>query len=83
MLDEISANENLLRMVIEVMPVGVWIFNEKGKVISGNSAGKEIWKGLRHVDVSDLGIYKAWYTDTKALIASASNGPLGASLKPR
>ena len=70
MLDEISANENLLRMVIEVMPVGVWIFNEKGQVISGNSAGKEIWKGLQHVDISDLGIYKAWYTDTKALIAS-------------
>ncbi|MFL5739882.1 MAG: PAS domain S-box protein [Flavisolibacter sp.] len=68
MLDDISANENLLRMVIEVMPVGVWIFNEKGQVISGNSAGKEIWKGLQHVGISDLGIYKAWYTDTKALI---------------
>jgi PAS domain S-box-containing protein len=69
MLDEISANENLLRMVIEVMPVGVWIFNEKGQVISGNSAGKEIWKGLQHVDINDLGIYKAWYPDTKAQIA--------------
>jgi PAS domain S-box-containing protein len=69
MLDEISANENLLRMVIEVMPVGVWIFNEKGQVISGNSAGKEIWKGLQHVDISDLGIYNAWYPDTKAPIA--------------
>ena len=70
MLDEVSVNENLLRMVIDVMPVGVWIFNEKGQVISGNSAGKEIWKGLRHVDISDLAFYKAWYTDTKALIAS-------------
>jgi PAS domain S-box-containing protein len=70
MLDEISANENMLRMVIELMPVGVWIFNEKGQVISGNSAGKEIWKGLQHVDISELGIYKAWYAGTKVLIAS-------------
>lgn len=69
MLDEVSTNENLLRKVIETMPVGIWIFDEKGHVISGNSAGKEIWKGLQHVDISDLGIYKAWYTDTKALIA--------------
>lgn len=69
MLDEISTNENLMRKVIEMMPVGVWIFNEKGQVVSGNSAGKEIWKGLQQVDISDLGIYKAWYTDTKALIA--------------
>jgi len=69
MLDEIVTNEDLMRKVIETMPVGVWIFNEKGQVISGNSAGKEIWKGLQHVDISDLGIYKAWYTDTNTLIA--------------
>jgi PAS domain S-box-containing protein len=69
MLDEISANESLLRMVIEVMPVGVWIFNEQGQVISGNSAGKEIWKGLRNVDISELWIYNAWYADTKEFIA--------------
>jgi PAS domain-containing protein len=54
MLDEISANEKLLAMVLENMPVGVWILNEKGDIISANSASEKIWAGLKYVGLRDF-----------------------------
>jgi len=68
MLDEISANENLLRMVIENMPVGVWILNEKGETLSANSAGKQIWPDSKHAGIKEFEVYKIWNPDTKKSI---------------
>jgi PAS domain S-box-containing protein len=68
MLDQISSDEKLLSMVVENMPVGVWILNEKGKIISANSAGREIWGGTHYVDINEFNIYKGWLTSTKELI---------------
>jgi PAS domain-containing protein len=33
-------SEQLLRNVMETLPVGVWITDRHGKIISGNEAGK-------------------------------------------
>jgi PAS domain S-box-containing protein len=68
MLDEISRNETLLSMVIENMPVGVWILNEKGEFVSGNSAGKQIWWGSQNMDIHEFKNYKGWRTDTNKLM---------------
>jgi PAS domain-containing protein len=65
MLDEISANERLLAMVLENLPVGVFVLKEDGVIRSSNAAGKEIWKDIRYVGVEKYGEYKAWFTDTK------------------
>jgi len=68
MLDDISKNEKLLSMVIENMPIGVWIFNEKREIISANSAGRQIWEGSKDVGKTGPANYKAWLTSTKKLI---------------
>jgi PAS domain S-box-containing protein len=64
MLDEISANEKLLSSVLQNLPVGVWILDDKGEIISCNPAGDELWKGVKHVGVDEYHAYKAWFTET-------------------
>lgn len=68
MLDEISANEKLLAMVLENMPIGVWLLNEKGDIISANSASGKIWTGLKFVGMKDFGLFKGWFTDTGKVV---------------
>jgi len=70
MLDEISANEKLLSKVLENMPVGVWLLNEKGDIISANSASEKIWSGLKFVGLKDFGLFKGWFTDTGKSVAA-------------
>lgn len=65
MLDDISANEKLLSMVIENMPVGIWIFNEKREFISGNSAGNQIWGGSKFLANNRTADYEAWHAETR------------------
>lgn len=64
MLDEISSNEKLLSLVLENMPVGVWVLDEKGNIVSGNTAVREMWKGIKYVGIDDYTIYKGWFTET-------------------
>jgi PAS domain S-box-containing protein len=68
MLDEISANEKLLAMVLENMPVGVWLLNEKGDIISANSASEKIWSGLKFVGLKDFGLFKGWFIETGKIV---------------
>lgn len=64
MLDEINANERKLSIVLEHLPVGVWILNEEGKIIYGNKASKEIWHGAKYVGIDQYAEYKAWFVKT-------------------
>ena len=74
MLDEISANEKLLAKVLENMPVGVWLLNEKGDIISANSASEKIWSGLKFVGPKDFGLFKGWFTDTGKIVEAGQWG---------
>ncbi|MBP1693859.1 MAG: histidine kinase, partial [Chloroflexi bacterium] len=57
-------NEELLKKVLELMPVGVWILDKDGKVIHGNPASQKIWSGARYVGPEQYGEYKGWRADT-------------------
>jgi PAS domain-containing protein len=81
MLDEISANEKLLAMVLENMPVGVWLLNEKGDIISANSASEKIWSGLEFVGLKDFGLFKGWFTDTGKMVEPGEWGGAIAIIK--
>ena len=81
MLDEISANEKLLAKVLENMPVGVWILNEKGDIISANSASEKIWTGLKYVGLKDFGLFKGWFTDTGKMVEAGQWGAAIAIMK--
>lgn len=64
MLDEISSQEALLSTVMENLPVGIWLINEKGEIVSGNTEGKRIWAGARYIGAEQFGEYKGWFLDT-------------------
>jgi diguanylate cyclase (GGDEF)-like protein/PAS domain S-box-containing protein len=62
--------EQLLRQVLDSLPVGVWITDKQGKIISGNPEGQRIWAGARYVGTDQYGEYKGWWADTGKPIAA-------------
>ncbi|MEW6330654.1 MAG: PAS domain S-box protein [Pseudomonadota bacterium] len=67
--ETIRRNEELLRTVMEALPVGVWITDRDGGIISANEAGKRVWAGAKYVGVEQYGEYKGWWADTGKPIA--------------
>lgn len=55
---------DLLRNVVEILPVGVWIMDQDGKILYGNPAGHRIWAGVRYSGVEQFGEYKGWWVAT-------------------
>jgi diguanylate cyclase (GGDEF)-like protein/PAS domain S-box-containing protein len=66
--EALKKNEQLLKSTLEILPVGVWIINEKGEVIFGNPAGKKICAGSSYVGAEQFGAYKGWWLDSGKLI---------------
>lgn len=62
--EETARSEELLRTILEALPVGVWILNENGAIIHGNPAADRIWAGSRYVGIDRYGEYKAWRVST-------------------
>jgi PAS domain S-box-containing protein len=63
-------HEALLRRILEILPVGVWIVDREGRVLSGNEAGRALWAGARYVGVEGYGEYKAWWPDSGVPVRS-------------
>ncbi|MCU0485579.1 MAG: GAF domain-containing protein [Anaerolineales bacterium] len=61
---ERTQSENLLRGVLENLPVGVWIVDAKGAILHGNQASQKIWAGARYGGVEKYCEYKAWRLDS-------------------
>lgn len=57
-------SEALLQNVLNTLPVGVWILDATGRIIRGNPASYDIWRGARYVGIEDFGQYKAWWSHT-------------------
>ncbi|HET7599656.1 MAG TPA: PAS domain-containing protein [Gemmatimonadales bacterium] len=60
----------MLRLVLEALPVGVWIMDSEGRITHGNPAGLRIWAGARYVGPESFGEYKGWWADTGTPIAA-------------
>ena len=56
--------EQLLRNVLETLPVGVWLLDREGTITYGNPAGQKVWGGARFVKIAQLGDYKGWWLAT-------------------
>jgi hypothetical protein len=52
---------DVLRKVVDMLPVGVWFMDKAGKILYGNLAGQRIWGGARYVGVDQLGEFKGWW----------------------
>ncbi len=57
--EALRKSEGLFRKVFEVLPVGLWIANKDGTLMSGNPAGVRIWGRSPLVDLSKYGVFKA------------------------
>lgn len=62
--DEAARAHAMFRMVTDVLPVGVWIIGETGRIVHGNPAGIEIWGGARYASLNEFGEYRAWFTES-------------------
>lgn len=55
---------DLLPLVLETLPVGVWIMDEEGRITYGNPAGRRIWGGARYVGPDGFDEYRGWWVET-------------------
>lgn len=66
-----KAIENQMKLfvnVLELLPVGVWILDANGKIISGNEAARKIWGGEKYVGLDQFAEYKGrWYKTGKEI----------------
>lgn len=63
------ASEQLLRTVIDLIPVGLWVADREGRITMANPAGERIWQGTRYVGPEQFHEYKAWWVETGRPIA--------------
>lgn len=56
----LSASELRFRKVFETLPIGLWLADKNGNLLSGNPAGQKIWEANPHVGQGDYGVFKAW-----------------------
>lgn len=68
--DEVKEEKKLLKQIFEILPVGVWIIDDKGYLADGNRAAREIWGGARFVSPEGYGEYKAWRAETGEQISA-------------
>lgn len=63
------ASEQLLRTVIDLIPVGLWVADPEGRITMANPAAERIWQGTRFVGPEQFHEYKAWWVETGKPIA--------------
>ena len=66
--EALRQSEDLLQSVMELLPVGVWIFNKKGEITSGNVVARNIWAGIKYVGIRQYAEYKGWWLKSGKLI---------------
>ncbi|MBZ0155986.1 MAG: PAS domain S-box protein [Alphaproteobacteria bacterium] len=66
--DALRQNEQLLRKILETIPVGVWVTDEEGTLLIENPAGRQIWCDRRAEGEGATGEYKGWWADTGKMI---------------
>ncbi len=57
--EALRKSENLFKKVFEVLPIGLWLADKKGKLLQGNPAGIKIWGMEPKVGQSEYGVFKA------------------------
>lgn len=63
-------SEALLNLVLNSLPVGVWVADKDGNIVRVNPAGERIWMGKRFVGPEAYGQYIAWRADSGKPIAA-------------
>lgn len=62
--DALHNNEQLLRRVLDTLPVGVWVADKEGRIILNNPADQRIWTDGGVLEPDVYATHKAWLADT-------------------
>ena len=57
--EELKQREKLLSKIFEILPIGIWFADSKGKLLKGNPAGVKIWGAEPHAAIEEYGVFKA------------------------
>lgn len=66
---QVHDNEQLLKSVFDLLPVGIWIADASGQIVGHNPAAERIWCGAPHVGPEQFGEFQGWFVDTGKPIA--------------
>jgi PAS domain S-box-containing protein len=67
--EALAKNEAMLRLILDNLPVGVYVADHNGRIILSNPAGQTIWGGARYVGIEHYGEYRGWWADSGRRIA--------------
>jgi PAS domain S-box-containing protein len=65
----VQANERLLKTVFDILPVGLWITDQDGRITLSNPAAERIWRNPQGRVPGKLGDYKGWWVKTAEAVA--------------
>ncbi|HEY6554837.1 MAG TPA: PAS domain-containing protein [Vicinamibacteria bacterium] len=71
-------SQDMLRLVLDTVPVGVWVTDAEGRVKLANPAGRRIWTKDEAVARFAQGEYKGWWADSGKRIEPDEWGALRA-----
>jgi two-component system cell cycle sensor histidine kinase/response regulator CckA len=56
----LEESESRFRLVLETIPVGVWLIDRTGRITYANPAARRIWGGVRFVGPEGFDVFKGW-----------------------
>jgi PAS domain S-box-containing protein len=57
--EDLKKHEKMLRKIFDLLPIGLWIADEKGKLLRGNPEGVKIWGAEPKTIIENYGVFKA------------------------
>lgn len=57
--EDLKKREKTLRKIFDLLPIGLWIADEKGKLLKGNPEGVKIWGAEPKEGIENYGVFKA------------------------
>jgi PAS domain S-box-containing protein len=66
LIEEIELERNRLATIVDYLPVGIWLTNTEGRVLSTNRRASEIWAGSIPLseDIESYQVYRTWSPET-------------------
>lgn len=60
MIEEITSHHKMTTLILEHMPVAVWILDKDGSIVSVNAEGKKIWGDAKYLPIDQFDAYRGW-----------------------
>lgn len=57
----LAQSEYIQKRIIDIIPVGLWVADETGKICLANPEVQRIWGGAKYVGLEQYGEYRGWW----------------------